>query len=212
MLTDTLPVFTTFESLAAPAGWACSTPAPGTRGSVSCSIAATAPASHVFVLGLRVAAAALPGPLANTASVTAHNPDPDAADRSATSVVSVVEAVVCRSARRFTLTLRSGRRGQVGLRIKRPLRGARITAARLTGPPGIATRTPRHTRLTLHVDLKGLPKCRYALRVTVKRGDGNTVHLNRVYDAAAKREPALASGLNAPPARSTAIHIICPPL
>ncbi len=96
--------------------------------------------------------------------------------------MTVLEAVVCRSARRFTLTLRSGRRGQAGLRIKRPLRGARITAARLTGPPGIARRTPRHTRRTVRVDLRGLPKGRYALRVTVRRGDGATVHLNRVYD------------------------------
>ncbi len=68
VLTNALPAFTTFESLAAPAGWACTTPAPGTRGTVSCSIAATAPASHVFVLALRVAAAAPPGLLANTAS------------------------------------------------------------------------------------------------------------------------------------------------
>jgi hypothetical protein len=114
--------------------------------------------------------------------VTSPSPDPDAADRSATSVVTVIPAVVCRSARRFTLTLRSGSARQAGLRIKRPLRGARITAARLTGSPGIAKRTPRHTRRTVLVNLRGLPKGQHALWVTVRRGDGKTVHVNRVYD------------------------------
>src|SRR4051812_16857619 len=45
MLSDPLPAGTTFQSLAAPAGWSCTTPAMGATGTVSCTAAALAPGS-----------------------------------------------------------------------------------------------------------------------------------------------------------------------
>ena len=51
MLDDTLPGNMTFVSLLAPAGWTCSTPAPGAGGTISCSNPSLAPtAGEVFTL------------------------------------------------------------------------------------------------------------------------------------------------------------------
>ena len=46
-LNDTLPAGATFVSLAEPAGWGCTTPAVGTGGTVTCSIASLAPGNAV---------------------------------------------------------------------------------------------------------------------------------------------------------------------
>jgi hypothetical protein len=45
----------------------------------------------------------------------------------------------------------------------------------------LGARMRRYHR-TVRVDLRGLSTGHYALRVTIRRGDGKIVHLNRVYD------------------------------
>jgi uncharacterized repeat protein (TIGR01451 family) len=68
-LTDVLPAGTTFVSLAAPAGWSCTTPAVGGTGTVQCGIdplPAAAPATFTLVVH---AVAPSPATINNTASV-----------------------------------------------------------------------------------------------------------------------------------------------
>lgn len=86
-LSDTLPAGTTFVSLASPGGWACVTPAVGSGGTVSCSIASLAPlASGVFTLTVKLSPAVLSGTsISNTATVTAATPDPVPGNNTSTS-------------------------------------------------------------------------------------------------------------------------------
>lgn len=86
-LSDTLPAGTTFVSLASPGGWACSTPAVGAGGALSCSIASLAPlASGVFTLTVKLGAAVLSGTLvSNTATVSSPTPDPTPGNNSSTA-------------------------------------------------------------------------------------------------------------------------------
>jgi len=69
-LADTLPAGTTFVSLAAPAGWNCTTPAVGAGGTVSCTAAPFAAGDAVFTLVVQVSPATPPGTLDNQASLT----------------------------------------------------------------------------------------------------------------------------------------------
>ncbi len=88
-LSDPLPAATTFVSLAAPAGWSCSTPAVGTNGTVSCSIASLPVGTSVFTVVAAVDGATPLGTvLSNTATVTSVTPDPDSADTSATATTT----------------------------------------------------------------------------------------------------------------------------
>jgi uncharacterized repeat protein (TIGR01451 family) len=79
-VSDPLPTGVVFQSLVAPAGWACTTPAPGANGTVSCTIP-TLPVSspQTFVIGTILLGGAAEQP--NTATVstdpTDQNPDND---------------------------------------------------------------------------------------------------------------------------------------
>ena len=87
-LTDTLPSGTSFVSLAAPAGWTCTTPAVGAAGSVDCANPSFAVGNAVFTLVAAVDAGAS-GTLANTASASAATADPVAANDSASTSTTV---------------------------------------------------------------------------------------------------------------------------
>jgi uncharacterized repeat protein (TIGR01451 family) len=90
-LNDATPVGTTFASLAAPAGWTCTTPAVGATGSVSCAHASVpSGTSAAFTLVARVDATAPAGTaITNTASVSSSTTDLDPADNAATATTSV---------------------------------------------------------------------------------------------------------------------------
>ncbi|HKQ63212.1 MAG TPA: HYR domain-containing protein [Candidatus Polarisedimenticolaceae bacterium] len=77
-LTDVLPSTVAFQSLAAPAGWSCTTPAVGTTGSVSCARAELAGgATDTFTLVGRVGCSVADGtPLVNAATIATPLPDP----------------------------------------------------------------------------------------------------------------------------------------
>ncbi len=91
VLTDTLPAGTTFVSLAPAAGWACTTPAVGGTGTVSCTKASVAVAeSAAFTLAVNVASTTPSGTMiSNTATVASVTVDPNPANNSATSTTTV---------------------------------------------------------------------------------------------------------------------------
>ena len=93
-LTDTLPGNLTFVSLAAPAGWTCSTPAPGMGGTVSCSNPSLAPTGgEVFTLVGHVPAGTPEGTVyTNTASVSTSTFDPNEENNSASTSNTVTGA------------------------------------------------------------------------------------------------------------------------
>jgi uncharacterized repeat protein (TIGR01451 family) len=90
-LSDALPAGTTFQSISAPAGFTCTTPAVGAGGNVSCTASTLANgASASFTLVVHVAADRANGStLSNTASVSRDEADPNSANDSATSTTSV---------------------------------------------------------------------------------------------------------------------------
>lgn len=92
MLTDVVPAGTTFESLTVPGGWACSTPAVGAGGSVSCALASLASgATTVFDLRVRVDGATPAGAtLNNTVTVGSATSDPDPSNNTDTEPTLVV--------------------------------------------------------------------------------------------------------------------------
>ena len=88
-LTDPLPAGTTFQSLTAPAGWSCSTPAPGGTGTVTCTTASVAPqTSDTFALVVDVDCGLANGTLiVNTATVASATLDPDPSNNTRTATV-----------------------------------------------------------------------------------------------------------------------------
>ncbi len=69
-VTDTLPVGTTFVSLAAPAGWSCTAPSLGGSGTVTCTVAPFPQGDATFTLVLHVEPSVAGGTvLANTAQL-----------------------------------------------------------------------------------------------------------------------------------------------
>ena len=89
-LTDALPAGTTFESLAAPTSWSCTTPAVGATGTVTCTIGALPAGAAAFTLVVRVAAG-LPTPsaLSNVVTIAAATADAAGANNSATATTTV---------------------------------------------------------------------------------------------------------------------------
>jgi uncharacterized repeat protein (TIGR01451 family) len=76
-MTDALPASLRFQSIAAPAGFSCTTPAAGATGTISCTGATLANgASAIFTLGVTVAPGAT-GSIVNSASVLSATTDPN---------------------------------------------------------------------------------------------------------------------------------------
>jgi uncharacterized repeat protein (TIGR01451 family) len=89
-VSDPLPAETTFVSLVAPPGWSCSTPTPGSGGTVSCINASFAPGSAVFTLVVQVGSAVPDGTVvSNTATITSPIPDSNPGDTTATATTTV---------------------------------------------------------------------------------------------------------------------------
>jgi uncharacterized repeat protein (TIGR01451 family) len=86
-LSDTLPPGTTFASLSSPGGWACTTPAVGAVGAISCNAAAVAPATPaVFTLVVALAPSVPVGTtVTNTATVGSATPDPTPGNNSSST-------------------------------------------------------------------------------------------------------------------------------
>jgi uncharacterized repeat protein (TIGR01451 family) len=76
VMSDALPAGLTFQSINAP-GWACTTPAAGSGGTVTCNRATFAPSSSSIALLAHVPAATPAGTtITNTATATSTTPDP----------------------------------------------------------------------------------------------------------------------------------------
>jgi uncharacterized repeat protein (TIGR01451 family) len=84
-LTDVLPAGTTFVSLAAPAGWTCSTPTVGSGGTVTCDRASMAIGTESFTLVVNAPLAT--GSVVNTAVVTSANEGAPGDESSTTTTV-----------------------------------------------------------------------------------------------------------------------------
>lgn len=91
-LLDTLSPGTTFQSLTAPASWACTTPAVGSSGQLSCSVPSMDNgATAQFILVVGVACATANGTqVTNSATVSATTPDPNVAPNNMASVAVTV--------------------------------------------------------------------------------------------------------------------------
>ena len=95
-LTDVLPANTTFASLTAPAGYACTTPPVGSTGTVTCTRATLPPSASadLFTLVVNVLAATSPGTsISNTVTATSATSDPTPANTASAAVTVVVAAV-----------------------------------------------------------------------------------------------------------------------
>jgi uncharacterized repeat protein (TIGR01451 family) len=89
-LSDMLPAGTTFQSLMVPAGWSCTTPAVGSNGTVSCSIASLPPGTSSFALTLGITFAVPHDTmLSNTAMVGSTTADPAPGNESSTASIRV---------------------------------------------------------------------------------------------------------------------------
>lgn len=89
-LSDTVPAGTTFISFSAPLGWACSTPAFGATGTVTCTRATMPVSSAAFTLTVK--APPTPSTVVNTATVTSAN-EGAAGDEADTATTAVAPAV-----------------------------------------------------------------------------------------------------------------------
>jgi uncharacterized repeat protein (TIGR01451 family) len=89
-MTDTLPAEVTFQSLAFPAPWNCTTPAVGSGGTITCTRAALpSGGSAVFTLGTKVLASVTSGTISNTATVQSTTSDPNPGNENATTTTGV---------------------------------------------------------------------------------------------------------------------------
>lgn len=90
VLSDPLPAGTAFSALASPGGWSCTTPAVGSGGTVSCSIASLAPGTAVFTITVTVGTAVPGGTvLSNTGTATSATPDPTPGNETDTESTTV---------------------------------------------------------------------------------------------------------------------------
>jgi uncharacterized repeat protein (TIGR01451 family) len=89
--TDVIPTGTTFVSLTPPAGWSCSTPAVGSAGTVTCTIASLASgATASFPLVVQVATTTAPGTtITNSPTIASSTSDPNSANNTATTATIV---------------------------------------------------------------------------------------------------------------------------
>ena len=86
---DPLPANTTFRSITPPAGWSCTTPPIGARGTVTCTRPAMAAStSSAFSIVVNVDSTAT-GTVTNTASVSSLGTDTNPANNSATSTTTI---------------------------------------------------------------------------------------------------------------------------
>jgi len=87
-ISETLPATVTFQSLSAPGGWSCTTPAVGASGAINCSIASLANgASATFTLKVTVVATS--GTIVNTVTADSATWDNLAGNDSATATTSL---------------------------------------------------------------------------------------------------------------------------
>jgi uncharacterized repeat protein (TIGR01451 family) len=93
VVTDALPASLLFQSIVAPAGFTCTTPAVGASGTITCNAATFANgATATFTLTVRVASNAS-GTIANSASISSATTDPNSGNSSGSaSPVSVLPA------------------------------------------------------------------------------------------------------------------------
>ena len=92
VLSESVPANTTFQSLAPPAGWTCSSvPVVGGTGAFTCSIASLAAGgSATFTYSVRVNLGTAAGTVvANTATVSSTTPDTNSANNSSSAFTSV---------------------------------------------------------------------------------------------------------------------------
>ena len=89
-LDDTLPAEVTFTSLSFDPAWSCTTPAVGSGGAISCSIASLPVSASFFTLVVEVdAGVSLGTVISNTASVSSETADPNPPNDSATATTTV---------------------------------------------------------------------------------------------------------------------------
>jgi uncharacterized repeat protein (TIGR01451 family) len=89
-MTDILPAALRFSSIAAPAGWSCTTPAVGTNGTVTCNATTLANgATATFTLVTTVAPNAT-GPVTNTASASHSGNDANSGNSSGPSTPTAI--------------------------------------------------------------------------------------------------------------------------
>jgi uncharacterized repeat protein (TIGR01451 family) len=96
-LSDPIPTGMTFQALASPAGWSCTTPAIGGTGVITCSLTASLPAgsSSAFTLLLNyTGSGAVGASLVNQATV-ASTTDPNASNNTASATTILTGAAVC---------------------------------------------------------------------------------------------------------------------
>jgi uncharacterized repeat protein (TIGR01451 family) len=85
-ITETTPPNTNFQSIAFPAGWACTTPAVGAAGTITCTNATFAPGTASFTVILAVNAGTAAGTaINNTVTVSSSTADPNSANNTATA-------------------------------------------------------------------------------------------------------------------------------
>ncbi|MFP5245583.1 MAG: hypothetical protein ACLGH0_02730, partial [Thermoanaerobaculia bacterium] len=85
---ETLPASVGFQSIAAPAGWTCATPAIGASGTITCSIASFASGTTAnFTVTVEVLASS--GTIANTTVVDSDTYDPDNTDNQAAVLTTI---------------------------------------------------------------------------------------------------------------------------
>ncbi len=91
VFTEATPVNTTFQSVLAPAGWTCTTPAVGATGTVTCNDTANfaASSSADIVVVLNVPSTVAIGTITATSSVLATTADPRSANNSTTVTTNV---------------------------------------------------------------------------------------------------------------------------
>jgi uncharacterized repeat protein (TIGR01451 family) len=92
VMNDALPATLLFQSIAAPAGFTCATPAPGTTGTINCTAATLASgATATFTLNVTIANSSS-GAVSNTATASSATPDSNAGNNSATASLTAPPA------------------------------------------------------------------------------------------------------------------------